>query len=268
MNFYLFAASARLSKILMDRNMTLNELVEHRERGSSHVHLADIFHNASKEPNPPEPFLSKSSIEPISKETYPLRALLDANHHDPLTRVTTLEPNPSQTQYIPVVLNFGNNVNENGENMGIMSLFNKLASDANTENSTLNEDSQGTPYVSTVTSDDTTLKDETTRESRVLTSDNDNLSQDVVAWKTLYELMRKNNKTTSSSNPELPQAAEGNKYSDYLYSKYIKPTFIKVNLKLYENLQNCIDGYYAKLYKNRIHKHLQSYTELDDWIAS
>lgn len=190
--------------------MTLNELVEHRERGSSHVHLADIFHNASKEPNPPEPFLSKSSIEPISKETYPLRALLDANHHDPLMRVTTLEPNSPQTEYIPVVLNFGNNVNENGENMGIMSLFTKLAGKDDTENSTLYEDSEGTPYLSTVTSVDTTLKDETTRESRVLTSDNDNLNKDVVAWKTLYELMRKNNQYTSTSNPELPKAAEGN----------------------------------------------------------
>lgn len=189
--------------------MTLNELVEHRERGSSHVHLADIFHNASKEPNPPEPFLSKSSIEPISKETYPLRALLDANHHDPSTRVTTLDPNPPQTQYIPVVMNFGNNVNENGENMGIMSLFTKLAGNVGTGNSTLNKDSEGTPYVSTVTSVDTTVKDETTRESRVLTNNNDNLKHDVVAWKKLYELMRNSN-NTSMSNPELPQAAEGN----------------------------------------------------------
>lgn len=196
----------------MERNMTLNELVEHRERGSSHVHLADIFHNASKEPNPPEPFLSKSSIEPISKETYPLRALLDANHHDPTTRVTTLDPNPPQTQYIPVVMNFGNNVNENGENMGIMSLFTKLAGDVGTENRTLSKDSEGTPNVLTVTSVDTTVKGDTTRESRVLTSDNDNLKQDVVAWKKLYELMR-NNKNMSRSNPELPQAAEGNIFS-------------------------------------------------------
>lgn len=195
----------------MERNMTLNELVEHRERGSSHVHLADIFHNASKEPNPPEPFLSKSSIEPISKETYPLRALLDANHHDTSMRLTTLDPNPPQTQYIPVVMNFGNNVNENGENMGIMSLFTKLVGDVGIENSTLNKDSEGMPYVSTVTSVDTTIKDEITRESRVLTSDSDNLKQDVVAWKKLYELV-KSNKNSSTSNPELPQAAEGNHF--------------------------------------------------------
>ncbi|CAK1543157.1 unnamed protein product [Leptosia nina] len=113
---------ARLARILRERNMTLNELVEHRERGSSHVHLADIFHNASREPNPAEPFLSKSLIEPISKEIYPLRALLEANLHDPKTNI---DENGDNSNYlnIPVVMDFGNNVNENGENMGIMSLF-------------------------------------------------------------------------------------------------------------------------------------------------
>ncbi|CAK1582719.1 unnamed protein product [Parnassius mnemosyne] len=120
--------SARLSTILMERNMTLSELVEHRERGSSHIHLADIFHNASKEPNPPEPFLSKSLLEPISKETYPLRALLEANLHDPTIKAPTIEPYFMEPQYIniPVVMNFGNNVNENGENSGVPSLFNNF----------------------------------------------------------------------------------------------------------------------------------------------
>lgn len=35
--------SARLARILASRNMTLRELIEHRERGSSQQHLADIF---------------------------------------------------------------------------------------------------------------------------------------------------------------------------------------------------------------------------------
>lgn len=43
------AESNKLSKILQSRNMTLNELIEHRERGSSQLHLAEIF---NKEPKP------------------------------------------------------------------------------------------------------------------------------------------------------------------------------------------------------------------------
>ncbi|PNF43709.1 hypothetical protein B7P43_G14538 [Cryptotermes secundus] len=37
------SGSVRLAKILASRNMTLAELIEHRERGSSQQHLADIF---------------------------------------------------------------------------------------------------------------------------------------------------------------------------------------------------------------------------------
>lgn len=40
----------RLSRILELRNMTLDELVEQRERGSSQLHLADIFHSQKREP--------------------------------------------------------------------------------------------------------------------------------------------------------------------------------------------------------------------------
>nr|XP_023021880.1 uncharacterized protein LOC111510211 [Leptinotarsa decemlineata] len=43
-----------LSRILEIRNMTLQELVEQRERGSSQLHLADIFHNNTREPEPKE----------------------------------------------------------------------------------------------------------------------------------------------------------------------------------------------------------------------
>ncbi|XP_072385423.1 uncharacterized protein [Diabrotica undecimpunctata] len=42
----------KLSRILENRNMTLEELVEQRERGSSQRHLADIFHNNTREPEP------------------------------------------------------------------------------------------------------------------------------------------------------------------------------------------------------------------------
>ncbi|KPJ20026.1 hypothetical protein RR48_07491 [Papilio machaon] len=133
-------SSATLSKILRERNMTLSELLEHRERGSSHVHLADIFHNASREPNPPEPFLSKSLIEPISKETYPLRALLEANSHNSTARPTTNVPYVTQTEYIsiPMMMDFGNNVNENGENIGISSLINNFTVENNTNHITKN----------------------------------------------------------------------------------------------------------------------------------
>ncbi|CAH0559895.1 unnamed protein product [Brassicogethes aeneus] len=43
-----------LARILETRNMTLEELVEQRERGSSQLHLADIFHNKTREPEPLE----------------------------------------------------------------------------------------------------------------------------------------------------------------------------------------------------------------------
>lgn len=36
---------ARLAKVLAQRNMSLDELIEHRQRGSSQLHLAEIFNN-------------------------------------------------------------------------------------------------------------------------------------------------------------------------------------------------------------------------------
>lgn len=168
----------------MERNMTLNELVEHRERGSSHVHLADIFHNASREPNPPEPFLSKSLLEPISKETYPLRALLEANLHDPNLKATTMDPTLVEANYInvPIVMDFRNNVNENAENMGIMSLFNNFTNDG------VHEDtgSEGVPVLQFNTNNN--LSD-ISRESRVLRVD-----QDLANWKEIIAMIRKNGK--------------------------------------------------------------------------
>lgn len=179
--------------------MTLSELVEHRERGSSHVHLADIFHNASKEPNPPEPFLSKSAIEPISKETYPLRALLDA-HDTTTTTTTTIDPVNDDYIHIPMKINYGHNVNEHAENMGIMSLFQNITkTDTKADANTLMQDSQGTPYSASVivvnTTDDHN-ESETARESRVMHSFNEN-PDDIVGWNEIFSLMRRNyeNKT-------------------------------------------------------------------------
>lgn len=39
---------ARLVKVLRQRNMTVDELIEHRKRGSSQIHLAEIFYNSSR----------------------------------------------------------------------------------------------------------------------------------------------------------------------------------------------------------------------------
>ncbi|XP_059045180.1 uncharacterized protein LOC131840976 [Achroia grisella] len=205
--------SVKLSKILMERNMTINELVQHRERGSSHVHLADIFHNASREPNPPEPFLSKSLIEPISKETYPLRALLEANLHDPITKATTIDPLQLQNKYlnIPVVMDFGNNVNENAENMGIMSLFNNFTSTDTSTHKVLQKDSQGTLYESSVTNvNSTNIND---REGRML-----NDSQDLTSWKQIFAMIRKigNNQTDKVIDTYAKELSPTENYKDIL----------------------------------------------------
>lgn len=161
--------------------MTLSELFEHRERGSSQVHLADIFHNASKEPNPPEPFLSKSLIEPISRETYPLRALLEANLHDP--KSTTIDTNSTNDLNIPVVMDFGNNVNENGENIGIISLFNNF-SQVNDRN--FQEDNKKSNNIDEIG---------TSRESRTLSSE-----KDAITWNDLITLMQSHQKSHQNEN--------------------------------------------------------------------
>ncbi|XP_038212918.1 putative uncharacterized protein DDB_G0282129 [Zerene cesonia] len=188
---------ARLSRILKERNMTLSELVEHRERGSSHVHLADIFHNASKEPNPPEPFLSKSLIEPISKETYPLRALLEANLHDPKSN---LDLNALNSNYlnIPVVMDFGNNVNENGENMGIMSLF------SNTSRYNENKGNQNHMNTKDIVPSNTETESEqkSGREGRTFNTD-----KEIVNWNNIFKLLHNNNNQTDSEELLQPRVS-------------------------------------------------------------
>lgn len=66
-------SGARLVKVLKQRNMTLEELIDHRKRGSSHLHLAEIFHNKSSaleksaqvpmpNANPPSPQPTKFNV--------------------------------------------------------------------------------------------------------------------------------------------------------------------------------------------------------------
>lgn len=59
----------RLSKILKLRNMTVEELVKQRERGSSQLHLADIFHKKTLEPEPKEePHVGHIIIEKTARK--------------------------------------------------------------------------------------------------------------------------------------------------------------------------------------------------------
>ncbi|XP_059616201.1 uncharacterized protein LOC132261387 [Phlebotomus argentipes] len=63
---------ARLAKILAQRNMTLNELIDHRERGSSQVHLAEIFHNRTLARNLHHPRLRTEKMEIVTAfENFP-----------------------------------------------------------------------------------------------------------------------------------------------------------------------------------------------------
>ncbi|XP_047997886.1 uncharacterized protein LOC125235377 [Leguminivora glycinivorella] len=220
----------RLAKILRERNMTLNELVNHRERGSSHVHLADIFHNASKEPNPPEPFLTKSSIEPISKETYPLRAILEANTYETTTRTASSQTEQNNAQ-IPVVMNFGNNVNENGESMGIISLFNKIAENEVTiDKAEIRKDLEGTPYVSSVVSVNATNANDTNRESRVMADSED--------WNELLLYMQAHN--ISTFEDDLQTLDKGTSLKESLENLEGEGLMILEDLQKLENFQSDI----------------------------
>lgn len=59
----------RLSRILELRNMTIEELIAQRERGSSQLHLADIFHSQKREPEPKEePLIGEIKPYPIHQE--------------------------------------------------------------------------------------------------------------------------------------------------------------------------------------------------------
>ncbi|XP_055680234.1 uncharacterized protein LOC129788196 [Lutzomyia longipalpis] len=65
-------SGARLAKILAQRNMTINELIDHRERGSSQVHLAEIFHNRTLARNLHHPRLRPEKLEIVTTfENFP-----------------------------------------------------------------------------------------------------------------------------------------------------------------------------------------------------
>lgn len=60
--------SERLARILEMRNMTLEELIQQRERGASNLHLSDIFHSEKREPVPKEkPLIGKIVVFPTVK---------------------------------------------------------------------------------------------------------------------------------------------------------------------------------------------------------
>lgn len=75
---------ARLAQVLASRNMTFGELVALRERGSSQLHLADIFHNQSKEPNAAEGdvIVAKRPVVPAFETDFPPRPALAINPSD------------------------------------------------------------------------------------------------------------------------------------------------------------------------------------------
>lgn len=144
--------------------MTLKELVEHRERGSSQVHLADIFHNASREPDPAEPFLAKSLIEPISKEIYPLKALLEGNMRDTTgSNKHEVSDSPGSPPFVDLT-----KTSQDEESLGIVTLFDKFSEFVGHpkifDAKELKKDSDGASYFTSVINVKPT--DEAYKESR------------------------------------------------------------------------------------------------------
>lgn len=62
----------KLARILEIRNMTIQQLVEQRERGSSQLHLADIFHNKTREPDPKDERLVIGHISSEYFSSFPI----------------------------------------------------------------------------------------------------------------------------------------------------------------------------------------------------
>lgn len=92
----------KISKILELRNMTIDELVEQRERGSSQIHLADIFHNNSMEPEPQEDVLI-SFIESSNMNAHITRQQKSRSFEDKPTsnnKVQTLKANNLYNEHI------------------------------------------------------------------------------------------------------------------------------------------------------------------------
>lgn len=141
--------------------MSLGELVAQRERGSSQLHLADIFPNSSLSPSAPEPFLSKSMIAPISREIYPLKALLEGN----MGKAPTV---PSKDNYPPPSFVDLNKPSGSEEHLGIVTLFDKFSEFGGLpkvlDPTDIKKDSDGSSYFTSVISVKPT--DEVYRESR------------------------------------------------------------------------------------------------------
>ncbi|CAH0393775.1 unnamed protein product [Bemisia tabaci] len=75
------SGSARLSRILRLRNMSLDDLIKHRERGSSQLHLSEIFTHRQHleptiQPGPPEIFsasnFGKNSEDDVAAQITPI----------------------------------------------------------------------------------------------------------------------------------------------------------------------------------------------------
>ena len=91
--------SARLARILASRNMTLRELIEHRERGSSQQHLADIFRSK------PEDWTSEANLEDGIPS---LSEMFNTTSSSSTTMRVTNSPSTTQ-KYIPTEKNTINN---------------------------------------------------------------------------------------------------------------------------------------------------------------
>lgn len=150
-----------MTRVLAERNMSLGELVAQRERGSSQLHLADIFPNSSLSPSAPEPFLSKSMIAPISREIYPLKALLEGN----MGKAPAI---PSEDNYPPPSFVDLNKSSGSEEHLGIVTLFDKFSEFGGLpkvlDPKDIKKDSDGSSYFTSVISVKPT--DEVYRESR------------------------------------------------------------------------------------------------------
>jgi hypothetical protein len=76
--------SVHLARILASRNMTLAELIEHRERGSSQQHLADIFRDSGQSVRQPtEANIPESNHETVNNEVKNIiRSFQERNTHN------------------------------------------------------------------------------------------------------------------------------------------------------------------------------------------
>lgn len=95
---------ARLVKVLRQRNMTVDELIEHRKRGSSQLHLAEIFYNSSKS-EPSSPSASTHQLDVVTafknfpdfgldnvKSVSPDEIKMDSQGSSYFTSITNIQP--------------------------------------------------------------------------------------------------------------------------------------------------------------------------------